>query len=167
MQITNVRGGLRWVCAIEHWTALVLLALIVVLVGQLIGLAFGATSIVKSPRGTFEALYQASQDSDYEAAFELLDRDGQAQAEAMGAEAWRALVDGLSAGHTIDNMDIGTQRIFGRNAVVGVIIEYTDGSISARTEELVRQGTHWRVMWPPGTRTFTETARKYDPWFGR
>lgn len=143
------------------------LALAAVLVGQLIGLAFGATSIVKSPRGTFEALYQASQDRDYEAAFELLDSEGRAQAEAMGAEAWQEFVDGLSEGRTIDNMDLGSQRIFGKNAVVGVIVEYTDGYFNARTEELVREGTHWRVMWPPGTRKFTETIRKYDPWFNR
>ena len=114
-----------------------------------------------------EALYQASQDRDYEAAFELLDRDGQNQARAMGQEAWRELVDGLSEGRTIESMDIGAQRIFGKNAVVGVLVEYTDGGISARVEELVREGTHWRVMWPPGTRKFTETIRKYDPWFGR
>ena len=164
--MTNVRSGLRWVCAVEHWTALVLVALVAVLVGQLIGLAFGATSIVKSPRGTFEALYQASQDRDYEAAFELLDSDGQARAEALGAAAWRELVDGLSEGRTIENMDIGTQRIFGKNAVVGILVEYTDGDFTPRVEELVREGTHWRVMWPPGTRKFTETVRKYDPWYG-
>ena len=166
MQMTSVRSGLRWVCATEHWTALVLFAVVAVLAGQLIGLAFGATSIVKSPRGTFEALYQASQDGDYEAAFELLDQEGQAQARAMGPQAWGELVDGLSEGRVIEKMDIGTQRIFGKNAVVGVLVEYTDGGIAARTEELVREGTHWRVMWPPGTRTFTETVRKYDPWFG-
>lgn len=166
MQVANVRSGLRWVCAVEHWTTLVLVALIVVLVGQLIGLAFGATSIVKSPRGTFEALYQASQDGDYEAAFELMDRHGQEQAQAMGAAAWRELVDGLSEGRIIESMETGTQRVFGKNAVVGVLLEYTDGGISPRVEELVREGTHWRVMWPPGTRKFTETIRKYDPWFG-
>ena len=166
MQMTNVRSGLRWICAIEHWTALVLVAVVAVLVGQLIGLVFGATSIVKSPRGTFEALYQASQDRDYEAAFELLDSDGQAQAEALGAAAWREIVDGLSDGRVIEKMDIGTQRIFGKNAVVGILVEYTDGDIAPRVEELVREGTHWRVMWPPGTRTFTETVRKYDPWYG-
>ena len=164
--MTNVRGALGWVCAVEHWTALVLVALVVVLVGQLIGLAFGATSVVKSPRGTLEALYQASQDSDYEAAFELLDHEGRVQAEAMGAEAWRELVDGLSEGRAIKSMDIGTQRIFGKNAVVGVLVEYTDGDFTPRVEELVREGTHWRVMWPPGTRKFTETIRKYDRWFG-
>ena len=165
--MTRILGGLRWLCAIEHWTTIVALALAAVLVGQLIALAFGATSIVKSPRGTLEALYQASQDRDYEAAFELLDRDGQNQARAMGQEAWRELVDGLSEGRTIESMNIGAQRIFGKNAVVGVLVEYTDGGISARVEELVREGTHWRVMWPPGTRKFTETIRKYDPWFGR
>ncbi len=166
MQMTNVRSGLRWICAVEHWTTLVLVAVVAVLVGQLIGLAFGATSIVKSPRGTFEALYQASQDRDYEAAFELLDREGQAQAEALGAAAWQEIVDGLTEGGTIKGMDIGTQRIFGKNAVVGVILDYEDGRFEARTEELVREGTHWRIMWPPGTRAFTETVRKYDPWFG-
>ena len=165
--MTRILGGLRWLCAIEHWTTIVALALAAVLVGQLIALAFGATSIVKSPRGTLEALYQASQDRDYEAAFELLDRDGQNQARALGQEAWRELVDGISEGRTIESMDIGAQRIFGKNAVVGVLVEYTDGGISARVEELVREGTHWRVMWPPGTRKFTETIRKYDPWFGR
>ena len=165
--MTGLRSGLRWVCAVEHWTTLVLVAVIAVLVGQLIGLAFGATSIVKSPRGTFEALYQASQDGDYEAAFELLDRDGQEQARAMGPAAWRELVDRLSRGRTITEMGIGSQRNYGQNAVIGVIVEYTDGKTLARTEELVREGTHWRVMWPPGTRRFTETVRKYDPWFGR
>ena len=165
--MTSVRGVLRWTCAVEHWTALVLFALLAVLAGQLIGLAFGATSIVKSPLGTFEALYQASQDSDYEAAFELLDSEGRDRARAMGAEAWRELVDGLSAGHTIESMEIGSQRIYGKNAVVGVLVEHTDGDLRPRVEELVREGTHWRVMWPPGTRKFTETVRKYDPWFGR
>ena len=167
MQMTTVRSGLQWICAVEHWTALVLIALLAVLVGQLIGLAFGATSIVKSPRGTLEALYQASQDRDYEAAFELLDSDGQAQAEALGVAAWREIVDGLTGGRTIANMDIGNQQIFGKNAVAGVIVQYTDGYFEARTEELVREGTHWRVMWPPGTRKFIETVRKYDPWFNR
>lgn len=164
--MTSVHNGLRWICAIEHWTAVVAVALAAVLVVQLIGLVFGTTSIVKSPRGTLEALYQASQDGDYEAAFELLDSDGRVRAEAMGAEAWRAFVDDLSEGRVIDNMDIGTQRIFGQSAVVGVLVEYTDDTITPRVEELVREGTHWRIMWPPGTRTFTETVRKYDPWFG-
>ena len=165
--MTSVLNGVRWLCAIEHWTTIVALALVAVLIGQLIGLAFGATSIVKSPRGTVEALYHASQERDYEAAFELLDSDGRALAEAMGPEAWRELVDGLSEGRTIDNTDIGTQRVFGKNAVVGVIVEYTDGEFKPRVEELVREGTQWRVMWPPGTRKFTETVRKYDPWFNR
>ena len=164
--MTSVHSGLRWICAIEHWTVIVALALVAVLVGQLIALAFGATSVVKSPRGTLQALYQASQDREYEAAFELLDSDGQEQARALGEEAWRELVDGLSEGRVISNMDIGTQRIFGKNAVVGVLVEYTDGDFTPRVEELVREGTHWRVMWPPGTRKFTETIRKYDPWFG-
>lgn len=164
--MTNVRTGLQWVCAVEHWTALVLFALIVVLAGQLIGLAFGVTSVVKSPRGTLEAFYQASQDGDYEAAFELLDEDGRARARAMGADEWREFVDGLSEGRIIQTMDIGTQRIFGKNAVVGVLVEYTDGDFTPRVEEMVREGTHWRIMWPPGTRRFTETIRKYDPWFG-
>ena len=164
--MTTVRSGLRWICAVEHWTALVLVAVAAVLVGQLIALAFGATSIVKSPRGTFEALYQASQDRDYEAAFELLDSDGRTQAEALGAPAWREIVDGLSEGRVIEKMDIGTQRIFGKNAVVGILVEYEGGGITARVEEMVREDTHWRVMWPPGTRTFTETIRKYDPWYG-
>ena len=165
--MTSVLNGLRWICAIEHWTAIVALAFAAVLVGQLIGLAFGATSIVKSPRGTLQALYQASQERDYEAAFELLDSEGRTQAQAMGAEAWQELVDDLTEGRTIDNTEIGRQMIFGKNAVVGVIVEYTDGTFTGRTEELVREGTHWRVMWPPGTRTFTETVRKYDPWFNR
>ena len=165
--MTSVRNGLRWLCAIEHWTTLVLLAVVAVLVGQLIGVGFGVTSVVKSPRGTLEALYEASQDGDYEAAFELLDSDGQVQAEALGAEGWRDLVDGLTDGRVIDNMDIGRQMIFGKNAVVGVIVQYTDGEFAGRTEELVREGTHWRIMWPLGTRKFTETVRKYDPWFNR
>ena len=143
------------------------LAFAAVLVGQLIGLAFGATSIVKSPRGTLQALYQASQDRDYEAAFELLDSEGRTQAQAMGAEAWQELVDDLTEGRTIDNMDSGSQYIFGKNAVVGIIVVYTDGKWQGRTEEMVREGTHWRVMWPPGTRGFVETVRKYDPWFNR
>ncbi len=167
MQMTSVRSGLRWVCAVEHWTALVLFAVIAVLIGQLIGLGLGVTSVVKSPRGTFEALYQASQEGDYEAAFELLDRDGRERAQAIGPAAWRDLVDGLSRGRTIENIGISGQRLFGENAVIGVWVEHTDGVIRARTEELVREGTHWRVMWPPGTRKFTETVQKYEPWFGR
>ena len=167
MQMVSVRNGLRWVCAIEHWTALVLLVLVVVLVGQLIGLAFGVTSVVKSPFGTFEALYDASQEGDYEAAFELLDREGRERARAMGPGAWREVVDGLSRGRTIESYYFGSQRIYGENAVVGVLVSHTDGDIRGRVEELVREGTHWRVMWPPGTRQFTETVRKYDPWFNR
>lgn len=167
MQMTSIRSGLRWVCAVEHWTALVLFALIAVLIGQVIGIGFGVTSVAKSPRGTFEALYQASQDGDYEAAFELLDREGQEQARAIGPVAWRELVDGLSRGRTIVKMEIGSQRLYGENAVVGVVVEYTDGDLRSRTEELVREGTHWRVVWPPGTRSFIETVRKYDPWFAR
>ncbi|MCY4583058.1 MAG: hypothetical protein OXE50_09735 [Chloroflexi bacterium] len=164
--MARVRSGLRWVCAVEHWTALVLLAVVVVLVGQLIGLVFGVTSVVKSPLGTFEALYQASQDGDYEAAFELLDHEGQDRARSMGAGAWREVVDGLSRGRTIERFQLGSQRLYGENAVIGVLVFHTDGDIRGRVEELVREGTHWRVMWPPGTRSFTETVRKYDPWFG-
>ena len=164
--MTSVRSGLRWLCAIEHWTALVLAVVVIALVGQLLGVAFGVTSIAKSPFGTFEALYQASQDGDYEAAFELLDRDGQTRANAMGPAEWRALVDALSRERTIESMELGSQRNYGDNAVVGVLVHHTDGDIAPRVEELVREGTHWRVMWPPGTRRFTETVRKYDPWFG-
>ena len=165
--MTSVRSGLRWLCAIEHWTALVLAVVVIALVGQLLGVAFGVTSIAKSPFGTFEALYQASQDGDYEAAFELLDRDGQTRANAMGGAEWRALVDALSRERTIESMELGSQRNYGDNAVVGVLVHHTDGDIAPRVEELVREGTHWRVMWPPGTRRFTETVRKYDPWFNR
>lgn len=165
--MTRARAALRWLCAIEHWTTLVALALAAALVAQLIGVGLGLTSIARSPLGTVEALYQASQDGDYDAALALLDEAGRAEARAIGAGAWRELIDGLSLGRTITETQAGSQRLYGDNAVVGMLVNHADGSIQPRTEELVREGRHWRIMWPPGTRRFLETARKYDPWFGR
>lgn len=165
--MTRTRAALRWLCAVEHWTALVALAFAVALVVQLAGVGLGLTSIAMSPSGTVEALYRASQEADYDAALALLDAAGRAEARAMGAEAWRDFVDGLSLGRTITEMQFGSQRLYGRNAVVGMLMHHADGSLQPRTEELVREGRHWRVMWPPGARRFVETVQKYDPWFGR
>ena len=165
--MTGARAALRWLCAIEHWTALVALGLAVMLVAQLAGVGLGFTSIARSPLGVVEALYQASQDGDYDAALALLDEAGRAEARAMGADAWRELVDGLSLGRTITETQTGSQRLYRDNAVVGMLVNHADGRIEPRTEELVREGRYWRVMWPPGTRLFLDTMRKYDPWFGR
>ena len=165
--LTKVRAGLQWVCAVEHWTAIVAIGFVAVVIVQLVGIAVGLTTVTKSPGGTVEALYQAAQDGDYDGALELLDSVGRQEANAMGREAWQALVGDLSRGHTITEMEFGNQRVYGKNAVVGIFVSYGSEHLVPRVEELVREGTHWRVMWEPGTRRFIETVQKYDPWFGK
>lgn len=167
MILARVWAGVRWMAAIEHWTAAVALGLAGLLVFQLIGVGLGFTRIAKSPYGTIEALYQAAQDGEYDAARDLLDQEGRRQAAAMDPRAWRELVDGLSEGQTIEAMEFANQRNYGSNVVIGIFIHYTDGGIAPAVEELVREGGEWRIMWEPGTRRFVETVQKYEPWFGR
>ncbi len=166
MTLSRLWMGLRWASQVQIWTTGVLFALLFVLAAQLISIPFGGASITLSPRGTVEAFYQAAQDGDYERAYALLDDDGRAAAAALGQTGWRAMVDGLSQGRTIKQVTYGSQRNYGKNAIVGLLIDFEDGSFGAATEELVREGTEWRVMWPPGERKFRETVRKYEPWFG-
>ena len=166
MTLSRLWTGLRWASQVEVWTTGVLLALAFVLVVQLVSIPFGGASIALSPRGTVEALYQAAQDGDYERAYELLDEQGRREVASMGASAWRAMADELSQDRTIVEMTYGSQRNYGRNVVLGMLLTYEDRTLRAVTEELVREGRNWRVMWPPGSRLFTQTVRKYEPWFG-
>ncbi len=166
MTLSRLWNGLRWAAQIEVWTTAIALGLAAVLVIQLISIPFGGSSIVLSPRGTVEALYQAAQDGDYERAYSLLDEQGRGEVAAMGASTWRAMADELSQDRTISGMTYGSQRNYGRNVVLGMLIDYEDGTLRPATEELVREGREWRVMWPPGSRSFAETVRKYEPWFG-
>ena len=140
-----------------------MLALLVV---QLAIIPFGGASITLSPRGTIEALYQASQDGDYDRALNLLDAAGRAEVAVIGDSAWRAIVDDLSRRQTITEMTYGSQRNYGKNVVIGMLVTYEDDQLRAAIAELVREGTTWRVMWPLEDRRFTETVRKYEPWFG-
>ncbi len=163
----RLRAGVRWASQVQVWTTGVLFALLFALAAQVVSIPFGGASITLSPRGTVEALYEAAQEGDYERAYNLLDEAGRAEAAGLGSSGWRELVDGLSRGRSITRVTYGSQRNYGRNVVVGALVDFEDGTLRAATEELVREGTEWRVMWPPGTRRFTETVRKYEPWFGR
>ena len=166
MTPSRVWAGVRWASQIQVWTTGVTLALLALLLVQLAIIPFGGASITLAPRGTIEALYQASQDGDYDRAFNLLDAAGRAEVAVIGDSAWRAIVDDLSRDQTITEMTYGSQRNYGKNVVIGMLVTYKDDQLRAATAELVREGTAWRVMWPPGNRRFTETVRKYEPWFG-
>ena len=166
MTLSRVWERVRWAAQIQVWTTGVTLAMAALLVVQLVSIPFGGASIPLSPRGTIEALYQASQDGDYDRAFNLLDTAGRAEVAIIGDDAWRAMVDDLSRGQRITEMTYGSQRNYGKHAVIGMLVTFDDDQLRAATAEIVRQGTVWRVMWPPGNRNFTETIRKYDPWFG-
>jgi hypothetical protein len=158
---------IRWISAIEHWTAAVAIGVALLLIVQLAGMLVGFGSIAKSPRGTIEAFYQAAQDRDYQLAKELLDANGRHQVSVIGDAAWQALVDELSGNQTINEMYYGSTRNYGSNAVVGIINYHSDESANPRVEELVRESGHWRIMWEPGTRTFVKTVQNYEPWFGK
>ncbi len=166
MTLSRLRARVRWASQIEVWTSGVALAMLALLIVQLASIPFGGASIALSPRGTIEALYQASQDGDYDRAFRLLDAAGRAEVAVIGDSAWRAIVDDLSRDQTIAEMNYGSQRNYGKNVVIGMLVTFDDDQLRAATEELVREGTQWRIMWPPGTRRFTETVRNYEPWFG-
>ena len=139
MTRTRLWAGLRWASQVEVWTTGVLLALAFLLVVQLVSIPFGGASIALSPRGTVEAFYQAAQDGDYERAYSLLDEQGRTEVAAMGAGAWRAMADELSQDRTIADMMYGSQRNYGQNVVLGMLITYEDRTLRAATEELVRE----------------------------
>ena len=49
----------------------------------------------------------------------------------MGASTWRAMADELSQDRTISGMTYGSQRNYGRNVVLGMLIDYEDGTLRA------------------------------------
>ena len=162
----RIWAGVRWFAQVQVWTTAVTLALVATLAVQLAAIPFGGASIALSPRGTVEAFYQSAQDGDYERALSLLDEPGRREATAMGADAWREMLDEITQGRTMTEIVYGSQRNFGRNVVIGVLLEYEDRTLRGVTEELVRENRHWRMMWPPASRKFKETMRIYDPWYG-
>lgn len=167
MRPANVLGALRWMCAVERWTTAVALALVALLAIQLVAIPLGRSHITQSPSAAVQEFYQAAQAADKEKAQSLLNAEGRSSARAMDGGEWQSLLSELSNSRSIERLEFGGQRNYSDHAVVGLLVFHTDGSLTARTEELVKEGREWRIMWKPGTRSFLETVRQYEPWFGR
>ena len=162
----RIRSAIRWLAAVEHWTAVVLAVLVVAAAGFGIGALLGITPFAKSPRAVVLGFYEAAQRADYAAAREYLSDEARTVVDGLGAGGWEAVVGELTRAGTVTETEFLGLKNYGRNAVAGVLVVFDGVETAVRVDELVRSGARWGIEWPIGTRPWVETVRKYEPSYG-
>ena len=158
--------GLRWLSAIQRWTAAVTIVLALATFGWIVLIVFGLSSVARSPSEVVINFYQSAQDGDFSEAKNMLTTDARVIVNGMTENEWAQILGDLTQGHTIDELIYLGQRNYGKQAIVGVLQDSVDGEAKTRVELLLKQGRHWRIEWPPGTRRFQETVDKVEAILG-
>ncbi|MEX2598580.1 MAG: hypothetical protein WD533_02880, partial [Dehalococcoidia bacterium] len=60
-----------------------------------------------------------------------------------------------------DQLPLGV-RNYGSRAVVGVLLIFDDNSSLLRTDEVVRDGSRWKLTLPLGERRWNDLVEPYD-----
>lgn len=152
VQPASFRRFLRWAVSANGWPALVTAGFALTVIGLLGATVLGLTSVPKSPSGVVQAFYEASNAMDLQAAEAYLAQDARDELRGATAAEQAAFLSDLTLEHTIDNVMHIRVRSYNRRAVVNVLISSGGNGLSLRTEEVIREGAHWKITAPVGTR---------------